>query len=125
MQQAQSSPRTNFEKMRGHAGSLNLILEAVNVGNFLENEAKDFAGKFHENAGGRFIHASSQGNFKFDEWAMKDIFTDFYKVKAYSLSESDGVNVLLMAIKETNPKALAYEIENANWTLFEKEPLGF
>ena len=72
MQQAQSSPRTNFEKMRGHAGSLvdraiNLILEAVNVGNFLENEAKDFAGKFHENAGGRFIHTSSQGNFKFDE----------------------------------------------------------
>ena len=45
---------------------------------------------------------------------MKDIFTEFYKVKAYSLSESDRVNVLVMAIKETNQKALAYEIENAN-----------
>ena len=45
---------------------------------------------------------------------MTDILADFYKVKAYSLSESDRVNVLLMALNETNQKALAYEIENAN-----------
>ena len=115
-QQEQTQQWSTFEIMKGPSGgivekAINLILEAVDVATIEAEDADHFAGNLHENVKGHFIHAKNSKNFKFNKRAMEEILENFYKEKAFKLSQQERFDALVLALKEANLQAIAHEIE--------------
>jgi len=109
------SQTSRFEKLKGPSGgqvekAINCILEAVREGNIVKSEALDFAEGLHVIVRGRFIHADHK---IFDERAMRDIFSDFFDVAAYKLSEEAKFVAIMKALKGIDKPPIVYEIEQA------------
>ena len=99
--------------MKGPSGghvekAINCILEAVRVGNIDKSDAEDFAQGLHLKVRGLFIHAEHK---KFDVRVMREIFSDFFDVAAYDLSEEAKFDAILKALKGIDKRPIVYEIE--------------
>ena len=112
-----SSIRKKVEEMvKGPNGGIlekatNIILDAVRKGDVVQQDAKQFAGGLDPEVMGRFIHKSNERNFQFDDRAMQEILTNFYKVKAFSLEPRETIDAIVRALQEAGLPYLAHEIE--------------